>query len=152
MWFAEASRFAGVEPREPAQKGNPMTLERYVGARNRGVMIVRAARTMDRRRVGLVAGSCLLVPAAQADPNALWNIVHGQCVPERTAARRSEADAPRSISRAAKPMALRCSRTSTGATQYLLIPTRRMSGIESGALLRPDAANYFADGVAGSET
>ena len=30
--FAEASRFAGVEPREPANKGNPMTSERYVGA------------------------------------------------------------------------------------------------------------------------
>ncbi len=33
MWFAEASRFAGVEPREPAHKGNPMTLERYVAAK-----------------------------------------------------------------------------------------------------------------------
>jgi len=32
QWFAEASRFAGVEPREPAHKGNPMTLERYVSA------------------------------------------------------------------------------------------------------------------------
>ena len=32
QWFGEASRFAGVEPREPAQKGNPMTLERDVGA------------------------------------------------------------------------------------------------------------------------
>jgi hypothetical protein len=32
MWFAEASRFVGVEPREPAHKGNPMTLERYVAA------------------------------------------------------------------------------------------------------------------------
>jgi catechol 2,3-dioxygenase len=32
MWFAEASRFVGVEPREPAHKGNPMTLERYVSA------------------------------------------------------------------------------------------------------------------------
>jgi catechol 2,3-dioxygenase len=32
MWFAEASRFAGVEPREPAKKGNPMTLEKYVAA------------------------------------------------------------------------------------------------------------------------
>jgi hypothetical protein len=32
MWFAEASRFAGVEPREPTHKGSPMTLERYVAA------------------------------------------------------------------------------------------------------------------------
>jgi catechol 2,3-dioxygenase len=32
-WYTEASRFAGVEPREPGRKGNPMTLERYVGAK-----------------------------------------------------------------------------------------------------------------------
>ncbi len=31
-WYTQASRFAGVEPREPAHKGNPMTLENYVGA------------------------------------------------------------------------------------------------------------------------
>ena len=30
QWYSQASRFAGVEPREPAHKGNPMTLERYV--------------------------------------------------------------------------------------------------------------------------
>jgi catechol 2,3-dioxygenase len=29
-WFQEASRFLGVEPREPAHKGNPMTLERFL--------------------------------------------------------------------------------------------------------------------------
>jgi catechol 2,3-dioxygenase len=33
QWFTEASRFAGLEPREPAHKRNPMTLEKYVGAR-----------------------------------------------------------------------------------------------------------------------
>ena len=32
-WFNEASRFMGVEPREPAHRGNPMTLERYVGVK-----------------------------------------------------------------------------------------------------------------------
>ena len=31
-WYSEASRFAGIEPREPSRKGNPMTLERYVAA------------------------------------------------------------------------------------------------------------------------
>ena len=33
QWFTQASRFAGLEPREPARKGSPMTLERYVGAK-----------------------------------------------------------------------------------------------------------------------
>ena len=32
-WYTEASRFTGVAPREPARKGNPMTLENYVGAK-----------------------------------------------------------------------------------------------------------------------
>jgi hypothetical protein len=31
-WFTEASRFAGIEQNEPARKGNPATLEKYVGA------------------------------------------------------------------------------------------------------------------------
>jgi catechol 2,3-dioxygenase len=33
QWFTEASRFAGLEPREPASKRNPLTLEKYVGAK-----------------------------------------------------------------------------------------------------------------------
>jgi hypothetical protein len=33
QWFTEASRFAGVATREPAHKGNPMTLEKYVAAK-----------------------------------------------------------------------------------------------------------------------
>jgi catechol 2,3-dioxygenase len=32
-WFIEASRFAGIAPKEPPRKGNPMTLEKYVGAK-----------------------------------------------------------------------------------------------------------------------
>ena len=31
-WYTQASRFVGVEPKEPARKGSPMTLEKYVGA------------------------------------------------------------------------------------------------------------------------
>src|SRR6478735_9405006 len=32
QWFVEASRFAGVEPREPARKGEPLSLERFIAA------------------------------------------------------------------------------------------------------------------------
>jgi catechol 2,3-dioxygenase len=32
QWFVEASRFADVEPREPARKGDPMSLEKFVAA------------------------------------------------------------------------------------------------------------------------
>lgn len=31
QWFTEASRFVGIEPREPVKKGSPMTLEKFVG-------------------------------------------------------------------------------------------------------------------------
>jgi hypothetical protein len=32
QWFVEASRFADVEPREPARKGDPMSLEKFIAA------------------------------------------------------------------------------------------------------------------------
>jgi catechol 2,3-dioxygenase len=32
QWFVEASRFAGIEPREPARKGDPMSLEKFIAA------------------------------------------------------------------------------------------------------------------------
>jgi catechol 2,3-dioxygenase len=32
QWYLEASRFAGVEPRDPPHKGDPMTLEKFVAA------------------------------------------------------------------------------------------------------------------------
>ena len=31
QWYTEASRFVGVEPRDPPRKGAPMTLEKYLG-------------------------------------------------------------------------------------------------------------------------
>lgn len=77
---------------------------------------------------------------AHADPSALWNIVHGQCVPDQDA---HHDPAP-------------CAHVETGAGgyavlkdirgdfQFLLIPTARISGIEDPALLAPGAPNYFA--------
>jgi hypothetical protein len=32
QWFAEASRFADVEPREPDLKGDPLSLEKFIAA------------------------------------------------------------------------------------------------------------------------
>lgn len=32
-WFTEASRFTGIEPRQPPRRGHPMTLERYIAAK-----------------------------------------------------------------------------------------------------------------------
>jgi CDP-diacylglycerol pyrophosphatase len=93
---------------------------------------------------GLVIALFAVVVAAQADPNALWNIVHGQCVPDEL-----EHGDP-------KPCAVvdlkrgivgghAVLKDINGPTQYLLIPTRPIGGIESRTLLEPRAANYFAD-------
>ncbi len=81
--------------------------------------------------------------ARAADRGALWRIVHGRCVPDQR-----EHGAPAPCARvdldrgeAAGTAVLKDRR---GATQYLLIPTARIPGIESPALLASDAPNYFA--------
>ncbi len=86
----------------------------------------------------LLAGSCL-VAARAADPNKLWQIVHDQCVPEQRQDGYSRHCAE--VNLAAGYAVLK---DRNGATQFLLIPTQRITGIEGPALLRHDAPNYFA--------
>ena len=79
-----------------------------------------------------------------ADPDALWKIVHQQCIPDQ----QQQGDpAPCALvdlqQGDAKGYAVL--KDIVGATQYLLIPTARVSGIESPLLLDPAAPNYFAD-------
>ncbi|PEG42081.1 CDP-diacylglycerol diphosphatase [Mycolicibacterium agri] len=77
-------------------------------------------------------------PPAAADPNALWSIVAGQCVPDQ----RQHADpAPCALVTGTYAVL----KDIVGATQYLLIPTARITGIEDPQILTPDAPNYFAD-------
>ncbi|WP_232316823.1 CDP-diacylglycerol diphosphatase [Candidatus Burkholderia verschuerenii] len=76
--------------------------------------------------------------AAAANPNALWEIVHDHCEPAAEGA----------------PVAQKCADVNlaggyavlkdlVGIAQYLLIPTARISGIESPVLLDADTPNYF---------
>ena len=76
------------------------------------------------------------------DPDALWKIVHGRCVPDQ-----QEHGLPAPCARVdlshgeqAGSVVLKDIK---GDTQYLLIPTARIRGIESPAVLAPDAPNYF---------
>jgi len=80
--------------------------------------------------------------AAQADPSALWNIVHGQCVPHEEA---SHDPSPCAVVTLSGGMAKGYSllKDITGIAQYLLIPTARIGGIEDPAILAPDAVNYW---------
>lgn len=81
----------------------------------------------------------LAIASAQAaNPSALWNIDHGQCVPHMRA---SQDPAPCTIVDLAKGYVVL--KDIVGATQFLLMPTARISGIESPAVLAPDAPNYW---------
>jgi CDP-diacylglycerol pyrophosphatase len=80
------------------------------------------------------------LPACAADPDALWNIVGGQCVPNQQA--KQEPGPCVSVDLAGGYAVLK---DQSGATQVLVIPTTRVTGIESPALLDPAAPNYWAD-------
>ena len=104
---------------------------------------------MNRRR-WLLLTSALVVAAAgvtaahaSADPNALWTIVHDQCVPDQKA---SGSPAPCSLVDvgAGEQRGYAVLKDLVGKTQFLLIPTERIPGIESPTLLEPTAPNYFA--------
>ncbi len=95
----------------------------------------------------LFAALVLAAPAGAAltvDPSALWKIVHQYCVPNEEAhgspAPCAAVDLHKGV--AAGYAVLKDIR---GRTQYLLIPTARVTGIEDPQLLRPGAPNYFAD-------
>jgi CDP-diacylglycerol pyrophosphatase len=94
-----------------------------------------------------LAAACVAlgsINARAANPNALWDIVHGQCVPDQ-----QQHDDPYPCAmvevRDGVDRGYAVLKDRVGATQFLLIPTTRVGGIESPDLLAPDAPNYFAD-------
>jgi CDP-diacylglycerol pyrophosphatase len=90
-----------------------------------------------------LAGGCSIIPASAADPSALWNIVNGQCVPhERTLHEPGECAEVVFEHGDAGYAVLKDIR---GRSQYLLIPTTRIGGMEDPQIIAPDALNYFAD-------
>jgi CDP-diacylglycerol pyrophosphatase len=82
--------------------------------------------------------SRILRQTEDAHPNALWHVVHGLCVRDMKA---SGNPAPcAEVNLAAGYAVLK---DLSRKTQYLLVPTDRITGIESPALLAPDAPNYW---------
>lgn len=78
---------------------------------------------------------------ATSDPDALWRIVSTQCVPGQ----QRHADPAPCARVDLGPDGSAVLKDLVGATQYLLIPTARVTGIESPELLEPGAPNYFHD-------
>jgi CDP-diacylglycerol pyrophosphatase len=103
------------------------------------------ALTVDARWIavalGLLAGLLPRDAAAQAsNPNVLWQIVHGQCVPDQQQHRDPKPCAAVDLAGGFAVL-----KDIAGASQYLLIPTAEIGGIEDPALLAPLAHNYFAE-------
>jgi len=92
-----------------------------------------------------VCAALLLIPlgTAQADSDALWNIVHNLCVPDQ---QQHGTPAPCAVVdlRGGVQHGYVLLKDLVGATQFLLMPTAQITGIESPAVLAPDATNYFA--------
>lgn len=107
--------------------------------------LFRSAMLKRRHRSWALAACAALFAAgcsvlAAADPNALWQIVHLDCVPaastKGTAGICADVDLPGRFA---------LLKDRSGVAQHLLIPTDRIPGIESPLLLQPDAPNYWAD-------
>jgi CDP-diacylglycerol pyrophosphatase len=91
----------------------------------------------------IVAAAGVTATQANADPNALWTIVHDQCVPDQQTSGNPAPCASVDLA-AGEQRGSAVLKDLVGATQFLLIPTERIPGIESPELLAPDAPNYFA--------
>jgi len=102
-------------------------------------------RPPRRIRLALLAFAALLCasPARAADPDVLWKIVSGQCVPNQqqhqNAAPCAEVDLTGGVERGHVVL-----KDLVGNAQYLVIPTARVTGIEDPALLAAKAPNYWA--------
>jgi CDP-diacylglycerol pyrophosphatase len=113
---------------------------------------VRNSETLARRgiRAGLALAAVMLsalpsagISAAQGDPNALWNIVNGSCVPYQQQ-NGDPAPCAQVDLGAGEEKGYAVLKDLVGPLQFLLIPTGRITGIESQEILAPDATNYFA--------
>ncbi|WP_244158681.1 CDP-diacylglycerol diphosphatase [Caballeronia fortuita] len=91
------------------------------------------------RRLAALGALCFPLACA-ADPNALWHIVHDYCEPAAEGAQVRQKCADVNLAGGYAVL-----KDIVGIAQYLLIPTVRVSGIESPELLAPDAPNYFRD-------
>ena len=103
---------------------------------------------MSRLRTRIVAAlavalvAAMNVGTAHADPNALWTIVHDQCVPNERGHDNPAPCAEVDVGGGQK-MGYAVLKDIVGANQFLLIPTADISGIDSPAILAPGAVNYF---------
>jgi CDP-diacylglycerol pyrophosphatase len=96
---------------------------------------------MMRRLLLTLAALLALGGVAQAaDPDALWKIVSEKCVPNER-----EYGQPSPCAKVDLEKGYVVRKDLVGDTQYLLMPTAKITGIEDPQILAPNAPNYFAD-------
>jgi len=82
--------------------------------------------------------------------DALWKIVQGSCIPDmqrnRVASPCVSVDLSGGVANGVAVL-----KDVTGNTQYLIIPTQKITGIESSAILEPTAVNYFSNAWAATD-
>lgn len=95
------------------------------------------------RSVAIVPPAPVLPPPpVHANGQVLWSIVNGKCVPDQQANAKPDPCTEVAIGGGvAKGYAVLKDRV--GASQYLVMPTRLITGIEDPQLLAPGATNYF---------
>lgn len=109
----------------------------------------RSASPLTGALLALLLAGCASrtasLPPPPVHPNgqALWRIIHDQCVPDQRAHGEPEPCALVSLTQG-EAHGYVVLKDRTGVAQVLVMPTAKITGIEDPALLAPDAANYFA--------
>jgi CDP-diacylglycerol pyrophosphatase len=97
------------------------------------------------RRLFLAALALLICAGtAHADPDALWKIVSEKCLPDQYEHSQPAPCALVDLT-GGQEHGYVVLKDIVGDTQYLVMPTAKITGIEDPAVLAPGAANYFAD-------
>jgi len=103
---------------------------------------LQSFRATLRAPLFLVLFAGVTAAAATADPEALWRIVHDQCIPH--AQQHSNPSPCETVAlEAGAEKGFVILKDLVGAAQFLLIPTARIPGIESPRLLEPETPNYW---------
>jgi CDP-diacylglycerol pyrophosphatase len=107
-------------------------------------MILQTSKRSISAAAVLLGASCLVPTCARpTDRNILWNIVHTQCVPGKIGSNDPRPCAVVNLDKGVDRGYVLL-RDTEGGAQYLLIPTSKITGIESTKILRHDATNYFS--------
>jgi len=107
-------------------------------------LLAGCATPMNPARSAIAVLPARVLPPPPVHPNGqiLWGIVNGKCVPDQQANAQPDPCTEVSIdSGVGSGYAVLKDRV--GVSQYLVMPTRLITGIEDGQLLAPGAINYF---------